>query len=370
VELLLNEQQALLAETAARLCRAAGGPVRARALRDGGVELDAEAWRRMVGAGWPGMTAAEPHGGLGLGLFEAALAIEQAGRHLLMTPLCEAAAVSWTLSRAAAGKAAPPALASLVGGDALIVPATEPPHWRFGARRSDADLEFDPRAISLTGAVAFVPFARPANLFLVATNAGNEPLLALVDGAAEGLAETTRGNVDGSTATTLTFDNVAVAAEFIVTRGETASRLAAAMQDALALLASAELLGLAAAAHEMTVDYLKLRQQFGRPIGSFQALQHRAVNGMVDIELNRSLIYRVLADFDRGAHHPAMISAVKARAARVALEVVRAALQMHGAVGYTDSHDIGLYYKRAIVLASRYGGEIGHTAHFSELTLA
>jgi alkylation response protein AidB-like acyl-CoA dehydrogenase len=119
----------------------------------------------------------------------------------------------------------------------------------------------------------------------------------------------------------------------------------------------------------MTVDYLKLRQQFGRPIGSFQALQHRAVDGMIDIELNRSLNYRVLADFDRGVRHPAMAPAVKARAVRVALAVSRAALQAHGAVGYTDSADIGLYYKRAIALAARCGGELNQTARFSELTL-
>jgi alkylation response protein AidB-like acyl-CoA dehydrogenase len=261
-------------------------------------------------------------------------------------------------------------LADHIRGNRLIVPATEAAHWRFGAGRSDADLEFDPRAMSLSGRVVFVPFARQADLVLVAACAGAEPLLALLDVATKGLTLETQANVDGSTATTLTFEQVAVVTEFIVARGAVASRLAGDMQNALALLAGVELLGLAAAAHDLTADYLKLRQQFGRPIGSFQALQHRAVNGMIDIELNRSLIYRVLADFDRGAHHAAMISAVKARAARVASEVVRAALQMHGAVGYTDSHDIGLYYKRAIVLAARYGGEIGHTARFSELTLA
>ncbi len=125
---------------------------------------------------------------------------------------------------------------------------------------------------------------------------------------------------------------------------------------------------LAAGAHDLTLDYIKLRQQFGRPIGSFQVLQHRAVDGFIDIELNRSLLFRVLAAFDAGETHPAMASAVKARTSRSALAATRAALQMHGAVGYTDTHDIGLYYKRAIALAARYGGELEHTAWFSEVT--
>ena len=99
-------------------------------------------------------------------------------------------------------------------------------------------------------------------------------------------------------------------------------------------------------------------------------LQHRAVDGFIDIELDRSLVYRVLAAFDRREHHPAMVSAAKARASRSALQVVRAALQMHGAIGYTEEHDIGLYYKRAVALAARYGGELGHTGHFSRLTRA
>jgi alkylation response protein AidB-like acyl-CoA dehydrogenase len=77
----------------------------------------------------------------------------------------------------------------------------------------------------------------------------------------------------------------------------------------------------------------------------------------------------VLAAYDAGEHHPAMVSAAKARASRSALEIVRGALQMHGAIGYTEEHDIGLYYKRAISLAARYGGELNHIGRFSDLTL-
>jgi alkylation response protein AidB-like acyl-CoA dehydrogenase len=77
----------------------------------------------------------------------------------------------------------------------------------------------------------------------------------------------------------------------------------------------------------------------------------------------------VLAAYDRGEHHPAMISAAKARASRSASETVRGALQMHGAIGYTEEHDIGLYYKRAMVLSAQYGGELSHSGRFSDLTL-
>ncbi len=356
MELVLNEQQVLLAETATRLAAASGGAQRARALRDAGKEMDAEAWRAVVEAGWLATVVAERYGGSGLGLFDLALTLEQAGRRILMAPLAEAAAAAWTLSKTGSEGAA---LAALLDGARLIVPATRPSAWGLGG-----GLGGDADAARLDGAIPFVPFAPSADAFLVATGA----IVCLVDRAAAGVAVETRTQVDGATASMVRFASAAPAQ--VIARGAAAKELTAGLQGFLALAAGAELLGLALGAHEITLDYIKLRQQFGRPIGSFQVLQHRAVDGFIDIELNRSLLYRVLAAFDAGEHHPAMASAVKARTSRSALAATRAALQMHGAVGYTDSHDIGLYYKRALALAARYGGELEHTARFSELTHA
>jgi len=370
VELLLNEQQTLLADTAVRLCRDFGGPKRARAVRDGKLETDAEAWDQAVRAGWPGILASEPHGGSELGLFDAALAVEQAGKQLLMVPLVEAMAAARAISRAAPSDAALAVLADHIGGRRLIVPATEAAHWRFGDSDSNSGVTFDEHALSLSGTIPFVPFASSANWFLVASGAGPRAGVALVDADARGMTRRTHANVDGSTVSTLTFDQVAVGEEYVLARGAAAARLAADLQDALTLLTGVELLGLATEAHTLTMEYLKIREQFGRPIGSFQALQHRAVNGFIDVELNRSMVYRVLAEFDRGQHHAAMVPAVKSRTSRVASDVVRTALQLHGAVGYTDSSDIGPSYKRVIGLAARYGGELNHTAHFSHLAKA
>ena len=126
----------------------------------------------------------------------------------------------------------------------------------------------------------------------------------------------TESNVDGSTSSRLTFAKVYVPAESVIATGAEARKLALQINEFLMLGAAIELVGLAAAALDVTLDYIKLRQQFGKPIGSFQVLQHRAVNGFIDIELNRSLAYRVLAAYDAGEHHPAMVSAVKARASR------------------------------------------------------
>jgi len=175
-------------------------------------------------------------------------------------------------------------------------------------------------------------------------------------------------NVDGSTASELVMAGSLVEPSQVMVRGGEAQQLLDTLRDLLAMTTGAALVGVSAVALDMTLDYIKYRQQFGKALGSFQALQHRVADCFVDIELNRSLVYRVAASYDAGQGHPAMAAAVKARTSRVALAVTRNALQLHGAIGYTDEHDIGLYYKRAIALAALYGNDINQTARFSALT--
>lgn len=364
MDLLLTEQQSLLAATATRLCADHGGPKRLRKLRAAGVAMDGEGWRAAHEAGWLTTVVAEDRGGQGLGAFDLALVLEQMGRQLMLVPLIEAAAAAWTLSRAADAARTQAVLADLLQGSRLVVPATA--SWSYGGRSND--VRYDHKKGMLEGSIPFVAYGGAADVFLVAIDSGAQPVLALV--ARGDVAIVTESNVDGSASSRLTFSNHHVPAEQVIATGAEAGRLAVGMQQLLMLGAAVALGGLAGAALDVTLDYIKLRQQFGRAIGSFQILQHRAVDGFVDIELDRSLAYRVLAAFDAGEHHPAMVSAAKARASRTALQITRAALQMHGAIGYTEEHDIGLYYKRALALAAQYGGELGHVGRFSDLTRA
>jgi len=359
MELLLNEQQSLLRDASAKLGALKGGPRRARKLRDADIELDADAWADIQKAGWLLTLVPEARGGLGLGAFDLALALEETGKQIVMAPLVEASAAMWALAR---GSSLPADADSR-----LVIPATELPGQSFGHARHA--LHLNQTASTLSGTVSFVPFAASADAFLVATSDGEGKALCVVPRDARGLTITTMRCVDGSTLSTLAFSTVALANDQIVVRGPKAADVILKMQELLLLGTSVELLGVAQAALDMTLGYIKLREQFGKPIGSFQALQHRAVNCYVDAELNRSLLYSVLAAWDAGTCHPAMVSAVKARVGKAALNTVRAALQLHGAIGYTDEHDIGIYYKRAVALAAKYGNEITHVGRFSDLTM-
>jgi len=364
----LSPEQGQLRDSAARLCRDFGGAKRARALRDRGEEFDAEAWQAMRAAGWLGTLVSEARGGAGLGTTELYVLLEQIGRHVAMAPLLEASAACWALGHATSDRAAA-ALRSALVGERLVVPALQAEGWDF---RMPAALRGEPKgnALMVSGAVPGIAFAQSADEFLVRIETKSEALLCLLPCDHRALEISTAWTVDGSSAGRLVCDEAAIDDAHIVARGDEAERLAAGMADLLSLGASIELLGLSETALAMTLEHIKTRQQFGHPLGSFQALQHRVVDDFVALELDRSLLHRICLAWEAGVARPALIAAAKARASRTAAEVMRTALQLHGAIGYTDEHDIGIYFKRTLVLAARYGHEFAQAEHFARLTMA
>ena len=117
----------------------------------------------------------------------------------------------------------------------------------------------------------------------------------------------------------------------------------------------------------MTLDYMRTRMQYGRHIGSFQALQHRAVDLLVQQELSGSVLDDAISMIDsaaNGVELQRLVSRAKARCSDAALRITREAIQLHGAIGYTDEHDLGLYLKRALVLAAWLGNSTQHRARF------
>jgi alkylation response protein AidB-like acyl-CoA dehydrogenase len=338
---LLTDEQRQLRENAARLCADRGGARRARALRDAGQDIDTDAWRAIVEAGWLGMMVPEARGGLGLGAVEFYVVLEQAGRQALMTPLLETIAIAWLFG---ALREPPQTLAAVLDGKRVIAPALDADGWTF--RRGGSLLTRVPI------------FATAAHDFLVEA----DHVLCLLAHPSHGLTLTT--NVDGSRSARITSSDAAM----VIARGDEATALGGKLGDLLALGSAIELLGLCESAMALALEHVKTRKQFGQPLGSFQALQHRLADNFVDLELNRSLLHRICAEWDRGTALPAMIAGAKARAVRVSTEIMRNALQLHGAIGYTDEHDIGIFWKHALALSARYGNELTQAARFARLT--
>ena len=369
MDLLLSDEQKILQDSAVKLVERGAGPKRARKLRETETGFDRAFLREIGAAGWIGINVPENSGGLGLGMAELALVLEQAGRGLVSEPIAAAAASSRAIADGESEALRTTLLPKLISGEAIVVPALSESVGAVDLDRvaTRAGAERD-GAVRLTGRKICVPQAAGADGFIINAAADSGAVLCHVPKGAPGLEVAITRTVDGGGLGTLAFNGVRIEAENVIARANSAAALAHALNDTMLLLLGAEMLGVMGRALDIALDYLKIRKQFDRPIGSFQALQHRAVNDYIEVETTRSLVFQVAAAWDEGRGGSAIASAVKSKASGSVLAVAKSAIQMHGAIGFTDEHDIGLYLKRAMALASQYGNEAAHRARFARLS--
>jgi len=339
-----NENLRLLRDSVAAVAPRDGGLHRVRALRFGLPGFDRKVWRQMCEMGWVGLRVPETDGGSGLGMAEFCALAEELAAGLAPEPLVACACVARAL----------PAqdVSGLLGGDQIIVPA-----WQERADTLDPGQDMVFENGHVTGRKVFIPMAAGADFFLVAVQGG----LALVEADATGVHLSTANTQDGGHFGTLTLTSAP--SRFLP------GNLSDAIEEA-ALMTAASLLGVMERSFELTLDYLRTRKQFGRPIGSFQALQHRAADLKLQCALTRATVESAAAVLDAGAPLPERKSAVsraKARAATAALLVTRECIQMHGGIGYTDEYDVGLFLRKAMVLANMFGSARLHRARYSAL---
>ena len=364
MELPLTSEQSLLRDSAAKYA-AAAGPKVARALREQDPSFSRPRLRQAAELGWLGILVPETANGLGLGLTELALVLEQTGRGLVCEPIGLAAISAAALAQ---GQTPHPLLPRVMEGEWLVVPALQ--------ESAQGDDPLAPRALAaggdaalrLTGQKVFV-CADGADGFLVSASARGGPLLGLVARDAPGLTLTTMQTVEGRKLATLSLSDTP--ADLVAAHPSSPNAIEALHHLALFALA-AELLGVMEKAQEITFDYLRIRKQFGKLIGSFQALQHQAVNTYIRTEATRSLVFQVAAANEPHRIEPALAIATKAKASEDAMAVTEACIQLHGAIGFTDEHDIGLYLKRAMLLSSLFGNAAAQRRRYvkiADLTL-
>jgi alkylation response protein AidB-like acyl-CoA dehydrogenase len=347
MDLHLTSEQILLRDSAAKFIGAAGPKV-ARGLRERDPSFAPERLRQAGELGWLGILVPSSADGLGLGLTELALVLEQAGRGLVCEPIGLAAISAAALAQ---GHTPHPMLKRAMAGTVLVVPALQESAQGddlFEPRTQATDMDSSPR---LTGTKTFV-CADGANSFLVSASGRDGPALYHVARDAPGSSLSATQTVDGRKLSTLTLKDAP--ADLIPSRQSSRSAVEA-VNDLVLIALSAELLGVMEKAQEITFDYLRVRKQFGKPIGSFQALQHQAVNIYIRTETTRSLLYQVATNNDPYRIDPALAASVKAKASEDAMFVIQSCIQLHGAIGFTDEHDIGLYLKRALLLSSLFG---------------
>jgi alkylation response protein AidB-like acyl-CoA dehydrogenase len=347
----MNDALALIRDSAAAVATP-DDLTRVRALRFTG-GWDRAVVARMAEQGWLGLRVPEAAGGAGMGVAELCALAESLGRGLVPEPLVPLAAITLPLL-AEAGRAA-----DALDGSRVMLPALAERAGRFDA----TDIATAAEGNRLTGQKRFVIGGAGADAFLVSARAVDRVGLWLVARDAKGVTLRAEETVDGGTFAALDLAE----AEGAPLVEDARIPLARALDEA-AVATAAELLGVAEAAFARTLDYLRTREQFGRKIGSFQALQHRAADLAIQLALARATVEASAAAIDAGAQgtrRAAAASQAKARASDAALLVTRASIQLHGGIGYTDEADIGLYLKRAMVLAASFGNAATHRRRYA-----
>ncbi len=344
----------LLRESVRTLFERAGGVARARKIRDEGGGWDAPLMTELGGAGVFGAAVPEAAGGLGMGLAAAGVIAEEAGRVIAPEPVVASVGLAIGLLRRLCPQHA--LLAEALTGRTVLATA-----WQErGAKGLSDTLACRFQNGALTGTKSWVVGASGASGILVVAAADGGPALVVAEPGGDGVAMDQRRQADGSAWAELHLSGAP--AEVLAQGPAVAQALADAVSDTTALTA-AELVGVSARALEMTLDYIKVREQFDRPIGSFQVIQHRAVDMHVMQEVAEASVREALRLMD-ATEAPRLrsrqASRAKARACTAARKITREAIQLHGAVGYTDEFDIGLYLNRALVLSAWLGDDVYH----------
>ncbi|WP_028603609.1 acyl-CoA dehydrogenase [Ottowia thiooxydans] len=360
-----NESIAMFRDSAAGFLGGVDQRHRVRELEAAGGGFDRAVWSEIAELGWLSILVPEADDGLGLGVPELVAITEEAGRHLLPEPLVDAGVHPIALlARLPAGGLRDRLLADLQSGGLVTGVA-----WQEGAGVLDpgesntaASVQGD--QVVLKGRKAFVRPGMGADGWIVSAQSESSFVLCWVAVGAPGLRVENDCGVDGGAIATLHFDS---AEGQLIAQGEAVLNALSQANEIARIAQSAELVGIARRSLELTRDYLNTRVQFGKPIGSFQALQHRSVDGLIQVELATACLREGVAALTE-ANLSATASRIKARCAYAATEMTRMAIQMHGAIGTTNEYDVGLYFKRAMALASRWGNPAAHRRRWQKLT--
>ena len=379
MSLVLSEDQQLLKDSAKAFVDQNAPVSVLRGLRDSkdAQGYDQNLWRQMLELGWAGMAIPEAYGGFEFGYGGLGVVLEESGRTLVSSPLIAtvllgASAINELGSEAQKSEFLP----QVVSGELLLALAIdEKPHHR--PCRIETSAVKSGEGYVLNGCKTFVLDGHIANkLVVVVRTSGaidDEAGLSvfLVDAAAEGVSINRSWMVDSRNSAMLSLNNVKVGADALLGAEGGAYSSLTRVLDIGRIGVAAEMLGSMQQAFEITLDYLKQREQFGVLIGSFQGLQHRAAEMYSEIELCKSAVRAALAALDDADKTDADIaefaSIAKAKLSEVATLVSNEAVQMHGGIGMTDEYDIGFYMKRARVAAAFLGDALFHRERYASL---
>jgi acyl-CoA dehydrogenase len=375
--LVINEEQNLLKQTAKRLVQDKAPITALRELRDNRDEtgFSRELWQEMVNMGWAGIVIPEEYGGYDYGYVGLGLLLEECGRTLTVSPLIATVLLGATAIKLGGTEEQKQAiLPAVAAGELLLALALEEGNHHAPTKIALSAAQ-TANGYRLSGQKVFVLDGHVADKLIVVARtsgmSGDEAgiSLFLVDADTAGITTKRTIMVDSRNAANVTFDNVDVPASALLGELDNGYSILEKVLDIGRIGLAAELLGSAQEAFQRTVAYLKERSQFGVLIGTFQALQHRAVKMFCEIELCKSVVLKALLtiDEDDEALLPKVAALAKAKLCETIKLVTCEAIQMFGGIGMTDEEEIGFFIKRARVAQQTLGDTNYHINRFASL---
>lgn len=365
--LTITEEETMLADAARGFLETAAPVSHLRGLRDAGKTHDPALWKEMAAMGWSGILVPESAGGSDMGHAAAGILATQLGKTLVASPFLSSAVIAATALRQVSGDRSTAALSGIASGDLTYALAIDEGN-KFAPDATALQARRVGNGFRLNGTKTFVIDAGLADRMLVLARTDDGLTLFDLPNDRDGISRNAQSMIDNRDAGRIVFENVEATGEDVIGVVDNAmSVLKPALEAGQAALA-AEMAGLAAGAFGMTVSYLKERKQFGVPIGSFQALQHRAAHLWCEIEVTTSAITNAGRKLDEDPDNATLaVSLAKARATETAKLAVIEGVQMHGGIGMTDAFDMGFYMKRAQVATEWLGDYSYHAEQVARL---
>jgi pimeloyl-CoA dehydrogenase small subunit len=366
-----TDEQRLLKESVERLLTDRYGFEARKCFMDERAGWSRTLWRSYAELGLLGLPFEDKHGGIGGGPVETMIVMEAFGRALALEPFFETVVLAGGLLRLGASEAMRAALIpKIAGGDLLLAFAHGERQSRYDLAHVAAAARREGEDYVLDGAKSLVIHGDCADKLIVSArlDGGHRDRdglgLFVVDADAAGVARRGYPTVDGLRAAEVTFSGVRIGADQILGEPGRAFPLIAQAVDAAIAALAAEAVGAMAALHEMTIEYVKTRKQFGVPIGSFQVLQHRAAEMLIALEQARSMAFyaTMMAEEPDPTERRRAIAAAKVQIGRSGRFVGQQAIQLHGGIGMTMEYKAGHYFKRLTTIDALFGDADHHLA--------
>ncbi|MFZ4688819.1 MAG: acyl-CoA dehydrogenase family protein [Polymorphobacter sp.] len=321
-----------------------------------------------------GAPFAEAHGGLGGGAVENMIVMEEIGRALVIEPYLPTVVIAGGALTATGGALADAVIPEIIAGNAIIAFAYAEPQGRYDLADLQTTAKKDGAGYVLSGHKSVVysaPYA--THLLVTARTAGGQRdqggvSLFLIPADAKGVSRRDYPTVDGSSASEVYFENVAIGADALLGPADAALPLIEQIVDAATAAICAEACGVTRVLHATTLDYAKQRKQFGKPISEFQVLQHRMVDMFMEVEQAVSITLMATLKLDTDDRASA-VSAAKSKVGKACKFVGQGAVQIHGGIGISNELAVGHYFKRATMIESQFGSVDHHLRRYERLVI-